>query len=294
MEISTISNHSISIAVKHLGAELCSLKKLKPDVEYLWNGNPAFWSGHSPILFPIIGGLNDDKYQVNGNFYTLPSHGFLRHSEFTIFEKSDSHICFLLTQNEKTLEVYPFEFEVYVTYTILEKGVSVQFKIKNNDQKTMYFQLGGHPAFHCPALSDKDGTIEDYYIEFEQNETLDRFLKVGKLLTGETEPCLNDENIIKLTNELFDRGAIILKDFESEWVALKRKNSNYCVKVNLKDFTHLGIWTKPSSTKAPFICIEPWFGFDSTAGDGYDITKKEGIIELGNNDVFECEYSIMI
>lgn len=57
-----LENDHISVGVKTIGAELCSVKGKKRDIEYLWQADPAFWGRHSCILFPIIGKLKNDHY----------------------------------------------------------------------------------------------------------------------------------------------------------------------------------------------------------------------------------------
>ena len=61
----SIKNQYLTVTVSELGAELQSV--LGADgTEYLWQGDPAFWTGRSPILFPFVGRLTDKKYWVQG------------------------------------------------------------------------------------------------------------------------------------------------------------------------------------------------------------------------------------
>ena len=54
--IYTLTKDRISIRVSSLGAELKSV--CLDGFEYLWQGDPTYWKGQSPILFPIIGGAH--------------------------------------------------------------------------------------------------------------------------------------------------------------------------------------------------------------------------------------------
>ena len=53
--------------------------------------------------------------------------------------------------------------------------------------------------------------------------------------------------------------------------------------MNFEDFPSLGIWTKMN---APFICIEPWFGYSDTNENSGNLFEKEGIQILDSNKIF--------
>ena len=60
----TLQNDRLSITVQAKGAELISLYNKTQHLEYMWSGDPAFWSKHSPVLFPIIGALKNNTYYI--------------------------------------------------------------------------------------------------------------------------------------------------------------------------------------------------------------------------------------
>ena len=60
---------------------------------------------------------------------------------------------------------------------------------------------------------------------------------------------------------------------------------------NFENFPNLGIWTKVG---APFICIEPWFGYSDTTESNGNLFEKEGIIILKTADTFQAKFSIEI
>lgn len=70
----TIENDELCVQVRDHGAELRSIKEREDETEYLWNGDPTWWRYSSPVLFPIVGKLKDNKYRVGGKTYELPSH----------------------------------------------------------------------------------------------------------------------------------------------------------------------------------------------------------------------------
>ena len=87
---------------------------------------------------------------VNGHAYPMPRHGFARQSDFELLEADDTHAAFSLTANEETLKGYPFEFDFQVIYALIDNALRVAYKVINLDDKTIYFSVGGHPAFSVP------------------------------------------------------------------------------------------------------------------------------------------------
>ena len=73
------------------------------------------------------------------------------------------------------------------------------------------------------------------------------------------------------------------------WVFLDKEKP--VLKVHFEDFPNLGIWTK---IDAPFICIEPWFGYSDTIKSNGNLFEKEGIIILKTADSFHAKFSIEI
>lgn len=283
-------NSWLSLVVDTLGAELKSLKKADTDLELLWQGNPQYWKDQSPLLFPVVGGLPDDRYELNGRHYTMLQHGFAQGSEFTLVEQSDESIMLQLNDNEKTYSQYPWRFSLCVQYTLKDNCLAIGYSLHNRDDKTMLFSIGAHPGFRCPIYDNE--TMEDYYLLFERPETISRRIKDGGLLTGERVPLLADENILPLTHSLFYNDAIIINGFNSRWVELRSNKNSQVIRVEFDGFPYLGIWS--TANDAPFVCIEPWYGVDSTHGDSYDLNKKEGIQTLKSGGIFNCEYRIIL
>ena len=57
----TVKNDKLSLTVSDMGAEMQSLLSCD-GTEFLWQGDPAYWTGHAYIMFPICGRLTDGKY----------------------------------------------------------------------------------------------------------------------------------------------------------------------------------------------------------------------------------------
>ena len=256
--IYTLENEKIKITANTYGGELNNLITKEDSVEFLWNGNEAFWKYHSPILFPIVGKVLKGKYRVEGKEYELPQHGLARLREFKMIEKTDSRIVFELLWNEDTLRIYPYKFSLRLSYDLLEEGVKVGYEVKNLDNKDIYFSIGGHPAFMCPLF--KDEKFEDYYFEFNQKETAEIMLldKNTGYLTKDRKEFLKDQNKINLSFNLFENDALIFDSLKSNSITLKSDKNNKSLTMNFTNFPYLALWTK--ATGAPFVCIEPLYG----------------------------------
>ena len=134
----TISNLNVKAQIKHLGAELFSLKN-NANKEFIWDGNAAFWGKHSPVLFPIIGTLKNNMYYYQGKEYYLSRHGFAREMEFQLIEKSEYSATFSLNSSTETRKVYPFDFELQICYSLEENKLNIDYKIFNKQIMIRYY-----------------------------------------------------------------------------------------------------------------------------------------------------------
>lgn len=280
----TISNANSTAKIKHLGAELCSLQSNVTKKEYIWEGNPAFWGKHSPVLFPIVGTLKNNSYQIDNTTYQLPRHGFARDLIFELIDKSADSVTFSIQSTTETLKVYPFEFELQICYSLEEKNLNIKYKIINKNQSKIPFSIGAHPAF---AL---EGNFEDYAIAFEKEEPLLYNLLENDLISNKTQILETKDNLIQLNYSLFENDALIFKSLQSKKITIS-KNKNPFLKVDFQGFPHLGIWTKKD---APFICIEPWYGYSDIDESTGDLFKKEGIQIIEANETFHSKFTIEI
>lgn len=279
----TISNSTLSATIKHSGAELCSLKD-NQNKEYIWEGNPDFWGKHSPILFPIVGTLKNNTYTINEKEYQLPRHGFARDMEFQLVEKTQNSAVFSLESDAETLKKYPFEFELQLIYTIENTSLNIEYVVINKGETKMPFSIGAHPAIALP------GNFESYFFKFEKEESLKYNLLENDLISNKTETLKTTENLVPLNYKLFENDALVFKTLESNSLTILENSKPY-IKVDFEDFPSLGIWTKD---QAPFVCIEPWFGYSDTSDNSGDLFKKEGILVLEAEQTFHSQFSIKI
>ena len=285
-----IKNEYIKAKIKSFGAELNSLQKIDDSLEYIWQGDKEFWSRHSPILFPIVGRLKNDSYFYKNQKYNMSQHGFARDKEFEIVEKKDDFIEFKLSSDEKTLKIYPFSFELYLSYKLERNSLIVSYKVINKSDDKMLFSIGAHPAFNWTLKEDEKK--EDYFIEFEDLKQTKRYFLNDLGLLYKKEDLKIIDNKIPLNEKLFKNDALVFNDINIKIITLKNSNNENFVKLNFKNFPYLGIWSKPSGS--PFICIEPWFGIADDENSIQNFEEKKGLISLQKNEIFSCFYSIEV
>ena len=285
-----IQNDRITLTVSSCGAEMQSI--CMEGNEYLWNGDSAYWTDRSPVLFPYVGRFTEGKYRFFGQEYQMNIHGFAKESEFSLVEKAEDHLVFELKDSEKTYVMYPFHFCFRVSYKIIGQEIWIEYLVKNLSDKMMYFGVGGHPGFRLPL---EDGaSFEDYYLEFENECWPDR--------VGHTESCfLNGNNLpypleenrrIRMRHDLFDEDAVVLQNV-SDRITLKKDNGIHQVTLYYPRLPYLGIWHAPGTT-APYVCVEPWKSLPSRQGIVEDIQCKSDLIRLESNSEYVNRWSITI
>ncbi|MFY9090106.1 aldose 1-epimerase family protein [Arcobacter aquimarinus] len=284
-----IKSEFLKAKINSFGAELNSLQKLGNDCEYIWQADSKYWARHSPILFPIVGRLKEDSYIYKDKKYSMSQHGFARDKKFEVVKNEEDFIEFKLCEDEKSLEIYPFLFELIISYKLEKSKLIISYKVKNKSDKTMFFSIGAHPAFNWSL--EKNLKKEDYFLEFEVDK-IKRYFLDEKGLLFKSDDLKLENNKLFLNEELFKDDALVFEDLNIKQVVFKSNKSDKFVKVNFDDFPYLGIWSKPSG--APFLCIEPWFGVADDKNSNQKIEEKRGINSLKKDEEFSCSYSIEI
>lgn len=286
-----LENSNLVLEMTKSGGELLSIKSKKTGIEYLWNGEEKHWPGHAPILFPFVGRLKDQKFSYDGKTYEFPflQHGFARKMNFEVAKSDDKHISYMLTSTDETYKTYPFKFELYIDHTLDQNKVTTAYKVINTDDKPILFKIGGHPGYMCPMKSETK--FDDYYLEFEQNETLDSMLIDGGLMSRNTFKVLDNEKVIKLTYDLFKNDALIFNDTKSKYVCLKSDKHPEYIKFDFDGYKTIAFWTKKD---APFVCLEPWFGHTDFVDTKDELESKPGVIKLEPSKQFDCRYIVEV
>lgn len=281
----TIKNERLTVEISTLGAELQSVKY--NNEEYLWHGDPAVWSGRAPVLFPICGGLKDNKYIYDGKEYTLFKHGFGRLSEYVAETVEEDRAVFLLTSSEETKASYPFDFELRISYTLCNNSIKVGYDVTNKTDGDMYFSIGAHEAYACPEGAD------EYYLKFEKKERLTHNELNGMLLTEKYVVIAEDTDVLPLKHEYFDIDALTFLNLKSHSVALCKKDGSKKITVDFDGFDYMFVWTKPG-VKTGYLCVEPWCGLPDFEGTSYDFTQKRAINKISPSETFKRVHKITL
>ncbi len=283
-----ICSNRLAALIEEKGAELVSLTDTNSGTEILWDGDPRFWARRSPILFPVVGKLRDDSYSLDGRTYSMGQHGFARDTVFKMVSSSGDGVTFHIEGSRESLEKYPFRFALDITYELNGRSLSVTTGVGNEGETRMPFSIGFHPGFKCPF--EEGEKLGDYALFFEKSEECER-LVLEKGLISDKEAISLTSGVIRLSEELFERDALIFRGLRSEKVTLGRIDKRgRKIDVAFHGMPYLGVWKKKD---APFVCIEPWQGLaDHRDRIGNDIFDKEGILVLDPGDSFNVEMTI--
>lgn len=278
----TLKNEHLTIRINPLGAELTSVIDHTSDYEFMWQADGDFWGRHAPVLFPIVGRLKDNQYQYNGETYNMTQHGFARDSEFEVVETTGSTALFCLKSSEATKENYPFDFELYIQYTLNRKNVVTKYKVVNpSTEEEMYYAIGGHPAFNMSQKEDASGDLEfdQVTVEIKPHAEITYLPLTADGLIADSKAEQQVPGEMKITHETFYNDALVYKIDEGKAIELKDKANNVQINILTSNLPYVGIWS-PSPVRGGFVCIEPWAGIADTENTSGNYNEKVGINHL--------------
>lgn len=286
----TIKNDFLTVEVSSMGAELTSVKD-KNGKEYLWQADEKYWNRHSPLLFPIVCGLWEGKYRTEGKEYEMQRHGFARDTEFELLAKGGDKVTYVLQSSKTTLEAYPYNFVLSVTYRLEGNVLHVIWHVFNSGEKEMHFQIGGHPAFNLPDVAKDEpmgGTLR-----FDNQGAMERLYgNVGGCIVDGRFPFETNNGEWQFQEDSFKDDAVIIDQSQVKQVELLNKEGNAVVTLNFKA-PAFGIWS-PYGKNAPFVCIEPWYGIHDSVEYKGELKDKYLINHLQPGASFMSEYTITI
>ncbi len=290
MALFQISNEKITIQVDSMGAELKSLKKISTGSEYMWNADPRYWKRTSPVLFPLVGGLNGGVYRLEDREYPMGQHGFARDMEFKLKSQAAAEVWFVLEANAETLAKYPYPFILELGYELDGQTVIVKWRVKNPAKTPMHFAIGGHPAFLCSVT---EGTRQtDYSLCFDVTDKVVASGLTDGLIGGNATEYRLRNGMLPITEHLFDNDALVIEHDQAHSVALVKPDGEVYLTVTF-DAPLFGIWSPPKKN-APFICIEPWYGRCDRAGYAGDWREREWMQVLNAGETFAADYRVTV
>ena len=287
----TIKNDFLTVAVAGQGAELMSIKG-SDGTEYLWQGDPKYWSDRALNIFPYVARLTDGSYYMDGELHQMNIHGIAPYRCFTVAEHTADKLVLELVSDDETYASYPRDFVFRICYSLRANNLDVTFEVENKDGRTMYFGLGGHPGFNVPLAAGK--TFEDYLLRFEE---ACQPLRVGFtencFINGQDEPfALEGDTVLALHHDMFDDDAIVLRNMGRK-VTLETDGDGHSVTVTFPQMDYLGLWHWPK-TDAPYICIEPWSSLPSTQDEITVFEEQKDLIRLAAGETYRNLWSIEV
>lgn len=274
VELVVIRSPKLSAGINHVGAELTSLRD-RDGRELMTNADPAFWTGHAPVLFPIVGALAGDTLRIDGASHKMKKHGFARHSDFEAIEHRDDRVTFRLTDSEDTRKSYPFAFALDLTYVLEDATLTITARIENRGENPMPASFGFHPAFAWPLPYGEPREAHRILFARQEPAALKMLAKDGTI-TPNDRPTPLDGRALRLRDDLFTDDALIWDPVASDKVTYGAFGAPV-LDIAFPDTPQLGIWTKPG---AAYVCIEPWHGIADPQGYTGDFRDKPGVFEI--------------
>lgn len=288
-----LKNEQLTILAATKGGALSSIRD-HSGLEYLWQGDAAYWTGQAPILFPICGSIRGDRAQLpDGRAVSMPRHGIVRKREFRLESSGRDFLTFEITADEEMKKQFPFAFRLLVTYTLDGNRITVTFCVENRDTKEMPFTIGGHPGFNCPLLPGEQ--FSDYQVEFEQTEHCSvpqQLTQTGLLDLQKRHDMLQNTRVLPLDFSLFEQDAITFDQLRSHSVRLCNQKTGHGVQLDFADFPYLILWT--TANHGPFLAMEPWAGLSTCTDESDQFAAKRNTMFVKPGEQRKLSFYITI
>ncbi|HEY3400284.1 MAG TPA: aldose 1-epimerase family protein [Geothrix sp.] len=270
MDIHQLHAGRAEAAIATAGAELQALRLGGRDL--LWDAGPL-WPRHSPLLFPIVGGLKDDTLRHQGRTFSMPRHGFARGRDFTWLERTATTCTAELRDDDASRAGYPFPFVLRVAYTLAAESLRMDLSLHNPGPEPLPASLGLHPAFRWPLAPEIPKASHRLVFGNDEPGPLRRLNAEG-LLDPALLPTPIQNRVLPLHEGLFEEDALIFLEPRNRSLRFEAQNGP-TLALRWEGFPHLGLWTKPDPGPA-FLCIEPWEGHADPEGWDGEFSHKPG------------------
>lgn len=287
-----LSNNQLTIKIKSLGAELSSIINNATQHEYLWQADPVFWKRHSPVLFPIVGGVWNNQYRHNEEEFSMSQHGFARDRQFELIAETSSEIRYRLNSDNESRKLYPFDFSLEIAYRLIENRVEVIWEVTNIGEEELHFQIGAHPAFYYPT-HEEDNNINGYFSFDTESSPEYILIKEKGCVDTKTSYQANLENgFLKIDAHTFDNDALIFENSQIKKVTLHNSKQEPYLSLQF-EAPLVGLWAPPHKD-SPFVCIEPWYGRCDKVEYAGEFKDREWMNHLTPNQKFSASYEIIV
>ena len=283
-----LASPQLAVEIAERGAELRSVRD-ETGAEWLWQGDPAWWGGRAPLLFPVVGRSPADRVTIAGTPYPMGSHGFARHADFAVAAADDAGARLVLADSAATRAAFPFAFRLELAYRLAGRTLHPSATVTNDDTDEMPFQFGFHPGFAWP-LPGSAG--RRHRVELANGATPPLYrLDADKLLVPAPLPSPFVAGTLVPEAQMFAADAMLFPDGAGDGMAFAAEGGAR-VALRCTNLPNFAIWQKPG---APYLCLEPWHGTAPFAGAGEALETRPGraLLAPGETMRFALEISFI-
>jgi galactose mutarotase-like enzyme len=281
-----IANQFLTVDVSSLGAEMQALTS-NDGRSWVWNGDAAFWTGRSPILFPMVGKAPNDVLKVAGHSAPMGQHGFARRSEFALSSSSEASCRYELAASETTKAAYPFDFLLAVIHSIEGRALTVAAEVTNRDNRPMPFGLGFHTAFRWPL---PDAANKPHTVTLDNGAEPALVRLEGGLISPKKLASPFAAGRLVLDHSMFEQDAMIFPEGAGPGLRYGVEGGP-SMHFSFENLPNLALWTKPG---APFLCVEPWHGTAAENGGSDDLEGRPYTKVLAPGETSRFSYTVEI
>ncbi len=223
--------------------------------------------GGIPVLFPIAGKLDEDRYILDGKTYALGQHGFARAMPWQVSAAPEDarSLELRLAASAETRAVFPFDFDVRMRYRASGNTLTIEQTYANLSNRPMPFAPGFHPYF---AIAE--GEKSTLKISTDATHAWDNVAHREVTFSGLdlTQPEVDLHLLNHLVPEtILERPG--RRKIRLSWEAA---------------FCHLVVWTLRGKD---FVCVEPWVGRPNSL-------NRPDLAHIGSREVRKTWFAITL
>lgn len=244
--------------------------------DLLWTPDNAFWIRTCPVLFPVVGWLNNNSILIDGRLRPMGVHGFAKTSTFELVDKTDTTVVIELHQSDDVADIYPFNFRLRLEYRLSPNTLSTDIEVLNVGDVPMPYGVGLHPGFCWPLPGSSGSPHSVRFGSMESN--LVPVVSVDGYIGRETRKVPFDGRTLPLHHALFENDVLCFLNANSSNVSFGN-DEGQAITISSTNFPHWGIWSKPG---ANFLCIQNWTSYGDMPDFAGSILEKPSMIVLGS------------
>ena len=287
----TIHNDVMTVTIDELGAQLMSITAAD-GTEYLWNGDPAYWTAAPRNLFPYVAVSPTDRYAYGGKEYEMTRHGFAKRTVFTPVDQGAENLTLRMTDTSESRESYPFAFRFDISYVLEGSTLVIVYAVENLGGETMYFGLGGHPGFRVPWRRGRTSRTTASPSPIPAIPAGCSSARTTCSAAADAPYPLEDGTTLPLRHGLLTTTPSSSR-ISSAPMTLSAGEGTRGLTLSCPQMRYLGIWHQPK-TDAPYVCLEPWASLPSRQDVVEDLTQQNDLVSLEPGQHYENRWTITI